>query len=248
MSHTYWSSATVGDVAVIRSQPHPRRTLTIDGAAQLVDKVKSFAELGEVPPLVVELDIDHAELLEVQQMAQGRPIADWAPWVEAITVVENYPSLVIAAIPRQASCGGLELALAADVRVSRHDSVLGLFETRMGILPGCGGTQRLPRLVGPGHAAMMVMSGEPVTGEHAERIGLVQRLADDPTAWSVDFAQRCAHNGNSVLTATKRALRAAAAPLDEGLRVEGRAFLKLVNQPTAERHIAAWLAQQESTP
>jgi enoyl-CoA hydratase/carnithine racemase len=219
--------------------------LTIEGASQLVEAVNTWARAEDVPPLVVELDVDHAELLEVREMSEGRPIADWLPWVRAIDALENYPNLVVVAIPRQASCGGLELALAADIRVARADATLGLFETRMGILPGCGGTQRLPRLVGPGHAALLVLSGEPINGERAERIGLVQQLADDPTNWAISFAQRCSGNGNDVLVTAKQALRAAQSSLADGLRVEGRAFLKLVNQPTAARHIAEWLAGQE---
>jgi enoyl-CoA hydratase/carnithine racemase len=247
MSHIYWSASTAGDVAVIRSLPHRRRTLTIAGAAQLVEAVNTWSSAEVVPPLVVELDVDHAELLEVREMSQGRPIADWAPWVEAIDALENYPNLVIASVPRQASCGGLELALAADVRVARADATLGLFETRMGILPGCGGTQRLPRLVGPGHAALLVLSGEPISGERAEQIGLVQEIADDPTEWAIGFAQRCSQNGSDVLITAKHALRAAQSSLADGLRVEGRAFLKLVNQPTADQHITEWLGGQKES-
>lgn len=245
-THDYWTSSVIGEVAVIRSTPHPRRTLTIDGAAQLMRSIGSLAGADSVPPLVIELDVDHAELLEVRQMAEGRPIADWAPWVDVINAIDRYPSLVIASIPRQASCGGLELALAADLRVSRADATLGLFETRMGILPGCGGTQRLPRLVGRGHATALVLGGEPISGDRAERIGLVEFLADEPTAWAVAFAARCAENGSGVLVAAKRALRAAEAPLADGLREEGRAFLHLVNQPMATRRMAEWLDGQRA--
>ena len=58
---------------------------------------------------------------------------------------------------------------------------LGVLETRMGVLPGAGGTQRLPELVGRGNAALLVLSGEPVSGTEAHRMGLVQLIDDDPT-------------------------------------------------------------------
>jgi enoyl-CoA hydratase/carnithine racemase len=245
MSHRYWSTLSHDGVNVIRSHPHPRRTLTIEGAGQLRDCINAFTASGEPAPLVVEITVDHAELIEVQQMSEGRPIADWAPWVEAIATLASYPSLCIAAIPEQASCGGLELALAADIRVAHPSATLGLFETRMGILPGAGGTQRLPRLVGHGHATALILSGEPISGERAERIGLVEHLHTDPLEWAVDFAGRCAANGHTVLTQAKKALVAASQIDPSGFRTEGKAFLHLVGQQTARTRMAEWLAEQE---
>lgn len=245
MTHQYWSASALDGVNVVRSHPHPRRTLTIDGAGQLRDILATFTSNESVAPLVIEITVDHAELLEVQEMSAGRPISDWAPWVEAIAAVAGYPSLCIAAIPDQAACGGLELALAADMRVAHPAAILGLFETRMGILPGAGGTQRLPRLVGHGHATALVLSGDAISGDRAEHIGLVEQLDDNPLDWAVRFARRCAGNGREVLTQAKKAL-CAATPLDPaGFRTEGKAFLHLVGQETARNHMAKWLAEQE---
>ena len=131
--------------------------------------------------MVLEIDVLHAELAEVLEMAHGRPIADWAPWLAAIGGLESYPSATVVSVPRQATCGGLELALAADVRVAAPDARLGVLETRMGIMPGAGGTQRLPYLVGHGNANLLVLSGESISGIEAHRMGLIQLLAGDPT-------------------------------------------------------------------
>lgn len=245
MSHRYWSSRTLDGVNVVRSHPHARRTLTIEGAGQLRDIIGDFTSADSIAPLVVEITVDHAELTEVQEMSAGRPISDWAPWVDAITAMADYPSLCMAAIPDQASCGGLELALAADMRVAHPSAILGLFEARMGILPGAGGTQRLPRLVGHGHATSLVLSGDEISGQRAERIGLIEHLHDNPLEWAIHFARRCAGNGPEVLTQAKKALRAAT-PLDpSGFRTEGKAFLHLVGRETARNRMAEWLAGQE---
>ncbi|MFZ9698037.1 MAG: enoyl-CoA hydratase/isomerase family protein [Ilumatobacteraceae bacterium] len=245
MTHRYWSSQSLEGVNVIRSHPHQRRTLTIEGAGQLREILGTFTSSESVSPLVIEITIDHAELREVQEMSEGRPIADWAPWVEAIAAMANYPSLCIAAIPDQAACGGLEMALAADMRVAHPAATLGLYETRMGILPGAGGTQRLPRLIGHGQATALILSGDPISGDRAERIGLVEQLDDDPVEWAIRFARRCSRNGPNVLVQAKKALSAATPHDPSGFRTEGKAFLHLVGQETARRQMAMWLEDQE---
>jgi enoyl-CoA hydratase len=245
MQHEYWSLHNQGNIAIIRSHAHSRKTLTIDGAAQLLVLLDKCAGQTLPPPVVIEIDVAHAELLEVQQMAEGRPIADWAPWVNVINAIDSYANLTVAAIPRQASCGGLELALAADLRICRSDATLGLFETRMGILPGAGGTQRLPKLIGYAHALEIILSGEPIDGQQAEKIGLAQRTSDDPLTWAIEFAQRCSLNGNNVLISAKRSVLASRNPDASGFRLEGKTFLDLVNQPFAKQRMTEWLANQD---
>ena len=180
----------------------------IPAADQLATLLAERASRPEPPVVVLEIDVLHAELAEVLEMAHGRPIADWAPWLAAIGGLESYPSATVVSVPRQATCGGLELALAADVRVAAPDARLGVLETRMGIMPGAGGTQRLPHLVGQGNANLLVLSGESVSGVEAHRMGLVQLLAGDPTARAVALAETLASRGSRVLAAAKRALAA----------------------------------------
>lgn len=242
---TLWTeTAPAPDVALLRFDGGERRTMTIAGAAELRDLIGGHvaaAEAGGTPPvLVLELDVLHAELAEVLELAQGRPIGDFLPWIQAIEAIEAYPLPVLAAIPREATAGGCELALACDARVVAPEALLGLLETRLGIIPGVGGTQRLPRLVGAGAAALLVYSGQPVDGREALRIGLADALADDPVAHAVQLAASFAANGAPVLAAAKHALRAAAVlPLAEGLRVEGKGFLSLVGAATPQ--LEAWL-------
>lgn len=84
------------------------------------------------------------------------------------------PVVTIAEIEGHALGGGLELALACDIRIASHDAKLGLREAKVGLLPGAGGTQRLTRLRGEGIAARIILSGDVVNGAEAGRIGLVQ--------------------------------------------------------------------------
>ena len=90
--------------------------------------------------------------------------------------VENLSTPVIAAINGFALGGGLELAMACHIRVASNNARMGLPEVSLGLIPGYGGTQRLPRLVGPGHAMRMILTGERVDAATALRIGLVEEV------------------------------------------------------------------------
>ena len=203
--------------ALIRSNPTPRGTMTIEGAAQLLSLLEQCSNRKAAPPLVLEITVLHAELTELQEMALGRPIADWAPWVNAISAVENYPNLLIVA----------------------------LLEARMGIMPGAGGTQRLPRIVGFGQASALIFSGAVISGERAEKIGLVEWLSDDPVSSGLKFAEQCLSNSNEVLIAAKKAIRAGRFENSDGYKTEGRGFLSLVALPTATANMSHWISEQE---
>ncbi|MFH1003035.1 MAG: enoyl-CoA hydratase/isomerase family protein [Chloroflexota bacterium] len=95
------------------------------------------------------------------------------------SAVEKLRQPVIAAINGYALGGGLELALACDIRVASEKARLGLPEVKLGLIPGTGGPQRLSRLVGRGRALEMILTGEPVTAAEAYRIGLVNKVVPD---------------------------------------------------------------------
>ncbi len=123
----------------------------------------------------------------------GRPPE--APWLpELLDAVEASDKPVVAALHGTAFGGGLELPLACHYRVAAASARLGLPEVKIGLLPGAGGTQRLPRLVGIAQALSMIVSGDPVTAEGAQQIGLVDRIVDEArlTEEAVAFARSVA--------------------------------------------------------
>lgn len=95
---------------------------------------------------------------------------------QVFSQIENLPKPVIAAINGYALGGGLELAMACHIRVASPNAKLGQPEVKLGIVPGYGGTQRLPRLVGKGRALEMILTGDPISADEAHRIGLVNRV------------------------------------------------------------------------
>lgn len=136
--------------------------------------------------------------------------------------LDNFPIPSIAAINGYAFGGGLELALACTFRLATANAKMGFPEIKLGLIPGYGGTQRLPRVVGESRALEMIMTGRTVGAEEAERIGLVNRLVDgDPVDAGIAFAGTFTCYGLPALSFARSAVqRALTVPLSEGLKIE----------------------------
>jgi len=138
--------------------------------------------------------------------------------------MERCPQPIIAAIRGFALGGGLELALACDIRIAAEDAQLGLTEINLAIIPGGGGTQRLPRLVGRGKALEMILTGMRVPAAEALRIGLVERVV--PVTELMPAAQTLARQiadkaPIALRYAKESVVSGLALPLADGLRLEG---------------------------
>src|SRR5438105_11776980 len=130
---------------------------------------------------------------------------------------------IIAAIRGFALGGGLEFALACDIRVAAEDAQLGLTEVNLAIIPGGGGTQRLPRLVGRGKALEMILTGARIDAREALRIGLVERVvpAGEVQSAAQALARTLAEKAPVALRYAKEAVvKGLGLPLDDGLRLE----------------------------
>jgi enoyl-CoA hydratase/carnithine racemase len=139
------------------------------------------------------------------------------------------PQPVVAAVNGQAWGGGCELALACTLRVAAASAHFGQPEVVVGIIPGAGGTQRLPRLIGPGRAAELILSGRIIDAAEAERFGLVEAVLPDEgfVDAAVAWAQRIAEQPRHAVVAAKRAiLDGLKVPLGKGLGIEGSLFIE----------------------
>lgn len=162
--------------------------------------------------------------------------------------IEALPAPVIAAINGFALGAGLELALACDVRLAAEPAKLGAPEIRLGIIPGGGGTQRLPRLIGMGQAMRMVLTGEILDASTAHERGLVQDVttADELETDAVELASRMARWSPIALANAKRALQQAwRRPIQEGLSREVDAFCDAFASHDAKEGIDAFLEGQD---
>ncbi len=139
-------------------------------------------------------------------------------------VMERCPQPIIAAIRGVALGGGLELALACDIRIAGDDALLGLTEVNLAIIPGGGGTQRLPRLIGRGKALEMILTGARISAAEALRLGIVERVVPvgDVMTSAMALARELAGKAPLALRYAKEAVvKGLEIPLAEGIRLEG---------------------------
>jgi enoyl-CoA hydratase/carnithine racemase len=166
---------------------------------------------------------------------------------ESYSWLETAPFATIAAVRGYALGAGLQIALACDIRVFAHGTSVGLLEFKYGIIPDLGGTQRLPRLVGPGKAKEMIFTSARIDADEAYRIGLCEQLVpDEELEETADkLAERIAGQPPLAIAAAKRAVNAA---LDEkivdGLRVEARGQATCLPSDDMKEAIAAFVEQR----
>lgn len=156
------------------------------------------------------------------------------------------PVVVIAAVNGFALGGGLELAMAADVRIAAAGAKFGQPEITLGNLPGWGGTQRLPRLIGQGRAVELILTGELVTAQRGYELGLVNEIADDVLAAATDLAGRVAARNPTAVRGAKNAIQCG---LDEGvaagLLVEADEVARCCETPEQRAAVQAFLHRKK---
>src|SRR5690625_3212438 len=173
-----------------------------------------------------------ADLKERQGMSDDEVVAAVTYIGETMTHIEHMEMPVIAALNGVAFGGGLELALACDLRIAADHIKLGLTETSLGIIPGAGGTQRLPRLVGTGQAKRMIYTAQPIGAKEALEIGLVEKVvkSTDLLYEAVELAELIASNGPIAIRQAKNAINTGMqTDLATGLSVEHESYQQTIH-------------------
>ncbi|HEY4810598.1 MAG TPA: enoyl-CoA hydratase-related protein [Solirubrobacteraceae bacterium] len=152
--------------------------------------------------------------------------------------------VTIAAVNGLAFGGGCELAMACDVRIAARSAIFGQPEIKLGIIPGFGGTQRLPRLVGENKALEMNLIGDPILADEAFELGLVNRLVDDHELLdtALQWARKLAAQAPLAVAQIKRV--SAAGDLDEGIEAEKQAFAAVFTSADGKEGISAFLGKR----
>jgi enoyl-CoA hydratase len=160
--------------------------------------------------------------------------------------IEAASLVTIAEIGGAALGGGLELALACDIRVAALEAKLALPEVRLGLLPGAGGTQRLVRLCGRGIANRLILGGEVVDGALAERLGIVQwaQPRERLTEWTRELAAHFANAPRAALAASKRCIAVADGPGRAGYAEELASTRRLYDHPETRRRVSEFLSRK----
>ena len=164
------------------------------------------------------------------------------------TAIDSFPKPVIAMINGYCLGGGCELALACDIRIASETASFGQPEINLGIIPGGGGTQRLPRLVGEGKAMELILTGEIIDAKTAFAIGLVNHVvpADQLEAKTMEIAGRIADKGPIALRLAKEAVKLASrSNLDEGLKREVDLFALCFATEDKDEGVKAFLEKRK---
>ncbi|MGJ0203868.1 enoyl-CoA hydratase-related protein [Leucobacter sp. gxy201] len=228
--YTAISTETAGRVATITlNRPEALNALNSTLVRELIDAALGFdADPGVGAIVITGSEKAFAAGADIKEMADagysdmllGGPFPSWGGF-------ERMRTPVIAAVAGYALGGGCELAMMCDIIIAADTAKFGQPEINLGILPGFGGSQRLPRAIGKYKAAEMVLTGRQMGAEEAERSGLVSRVvpAAELLAEAAKTAQAIASKSLVAVYAAKDALQAAQEmPLAEGLRFERQAF------------------------
>jgi len=162
--------------------------------------------------------------------------------------IEDFKGPVIAAIQGFALGGGCELAMACDIRVASEDAKFGQPEVNLAIIPGYGGTQRMPRLIHPGKAKELIYTGEMIDAMEASRIGLVDRVVkkEDLLDEARKLAATILSKGPLAIKAAKKAINEGLAlPQPEGLKLESRYFSELFSTEDKNEGALAFLEKRK---
>lgn len=234
MTDRNWSLEVVDGIAICTFTRPPANWMDNPSMGHLAELLVEIADRGDdvrVVMLIGGVDgyfVAHADLDDLAIAAEGgQPPGDPGSWRTAFERLEALPMPTVAAIDGQAWGGGCELALACDMRIGSGRLHMAQPEVGIGIIPGSGGTQRLPRLVGRALGIELCTSGRRVFSEEALRIGLVNAVLPEEgfRDAALHWCSKIARNPAGAVRAAKHAVvEGLDLSLADGLALEGRLF------------------------
>jgi enoyl-CoA hydratase len=235
-----------GPVATLVIDNGPVNTVDPGLIERLLDALPALTDDPEVRCIVVrgkdKVFIGGADI-KVMRRLDPDTYRAMRRWVEVQRVLELAPKPVVAALNGHALGGGAELALACDLRILHARATFGFPETRLGIFPGAGGSQRLPRLIGPHRAKRLIIDGTRLTADEALAQGLVDIVAGDDFDGVVDReSSRLAALPTATIGLVKHVIdRGIALPIDEAMAVEEKHVLRNLELADAAEGLQAFL-------
>ena len=243
---------TRGRVALITvNRPEKRNALDGQVRCAFLGAIDSARRDQNVRSVIVTGAGDRAFVAgaDIAEFEGRSPVDQWrvmkAPTI--FDAVERLPKPVIAAVNGYCLGGGMELALACDLRLASSAAKFGQPEVNLGIIPGGGGTQRLPRMVGLGAALRLILTGEIITADEALRLRLVEEVTEPGKLLdrAFELAELIAAKSPVALAAAKEATRAALGlPIDDGLKLETALFQLCFSSADKVEGVSAFLEKR----
>lgn len=233
------------------NRPEVRNALDLEMVGEIRDLLKTLAADEDVRALIFtgageKAFMGGADVVELRD----RKAEDALKGINSNLMrdVEDFPAPTIAAIRGYALGGGLELAMACDLRICSEEAKMGQPEVGIGIIPGAGGTYRMPRLIGLGRAKELIYTGRIIDAAEAFSSGLVNGVVPDDSVLDAakELARRIAGNSPLALRLAKRALNAVFETTDAQLRLESALQAVLFEDPEKERRMTAFLERRKA--
>lgn len=228
----YQEDSGIGILTI--SRPEARNALNSLFFKEFNHFLDSLKSLKELKVLLITGDgkafVAGADIAEMQKMTASEGLAFSKSGQVTFSRLSGLEIPVIAVVNGFALGGGCELAMACDLRIAGSEAKFGMPEVGLGLIPGYGGTQRLSRLVGPGDAFLMILSGQMVDATEALRIGLVQKVVDPENLITEAkvIATKIAEKGPVAIRTVKRVIHEGLnTTLEKGFGIEADAFSKM---------------------
>jgi enoyl-CoA hydratase / 3-hydroxyacyl-CoA dehydrogenase len=239
---------TRGDIAIAWLNRPPANPLSPQALKDLIDLWESVE--GKVRALVLASSniFTFSAGADLKEFTKMSPDAEGADLVKAVhnfmRGMEQSPTVTIAAVNSIAFGGGCELVMACDFRIAAESATFGQPEINLGLIPGFGGTQRLPRLVGESKALEMNLTGDPIDAYEAHRVGLANQVVPDHELFDTALAWARKLSEQAPIAVEEIKKRSAQPSLDEGLRIEGEGFARAFGSEDAREGISAFLTKR----
>jgi enoyl-CoA hydratase/carnithine racemase len=223
-----------GSVATMRLDRPPMNALNSQVQAEIKAAAREAGERDEIKSVIIyggpKIFAAGADIKEMSEATYADMVGRAVELSSCFTAVARIPKPVIAAVTGYALGGGCELAMCADRRIAADSAKLGQPEILLGIIPGAGGTQRLPRLIGPAKAKDIAFTGRFVDAEEALEIGLVDQVvaAEEVYEAALEYARKFENAASLAIRAAKESIdRGLEVDLDTGLAIESAQFAAL---------------------
>jgi enoyl-CoA hydratase len=254
MAEKYFHLEMDGPVAVLTIENPPMNQLSTEVLEEMLEVFQKVDRDESVRAAVLTgggrrifiagADIKQLSIIESMEMA----VSMLGKFHEALNYIEAMRKPVIAAINGYCLGGGLETALACHMRVAARKAQFGVPEIKLGIFPGAGGTQRLPRVVGKAKALEMILTGEFISAEEALRLNLVNQVVDDPQCLerAKALAKVIAEKGRlSVIRAMNAVIEGFDKTLQRGIEIEMENFKHVIVTEDAKEGLNAFLEKRQ---
>ena len=245
-----------GRVAVITlNRPHADNAITTELAAQLIEILETIAARPSVRVAIITGAGDRAfsvggDLRQRKAMTKEEWLRQRQVFDRVLYTLRQLSRPIIAAVHGMAYGGGCEIAISTDFIIASDDAVFGQPEAMVGLSAGGGGPVYLPRMLPPGKAMQMLMTGEPITGQEAYRLGMVNELHPEAELMGavLRIAEAIANNSPTAVQAVKRAVRMGAGePTEQAVAIMMEAHWRSVVHPDRVEGIRAFNEDREPT-